>query len=280
MKTIKNILYWLTILVLIGLIVHYGYKTYTEYKDNSINTEIQNEIKENINIITDYEYHVGAYDESKFPTEIIDKIKEDGITYNPPNVESSKFLSTNFTPLIEENSETVAWLYVTGTAINYPVVQTTDNSYYLSYNFNKEKNKAGWIFGDYRSDFKNLNRNTVIYGHNQTTSSMFGDLKKLIKTENWFNTEENKYIYLNTPKASYVFEIVSVYVTGDNKYIKHGLSNDKTYQEFIDYILENNTIEGLSTDVDIADKILTLSTCHSGKRLSVQAKLIRTKING
>lgn len=279
MKIIKNIIYWAVVIVLLGLIGYYGYQTYSEYKDNDINTEIQTEIKENISIITDNNYHVGNYDESKFPTDILDKIKEDGLTYNPPNVESSTFISADFKSLKSENLDTVAWLYVPGTEINYSVVQTIDNSYYLTHNFNQEYNRAGWIFGDYRSNFTTLNRNTVVYGHNQTSSSMFGDLKKLIKTENWFDKEENRYIYLDTPEASYVFEVVSVYVTGDNKYIKHGLSDDKTYQEFIDYILKNNTIEGLSDDVDISDKILTLSTCHSGKRLSVQSKLIRTKIN-
>jgi len=279
LKIIKNIIYWAVVLVLLSLIGYYGYQTYSEYKDNDINTEIQTEIKENISIITDNNYHVGEYDESKFPTDVLDKIKEEGLTYNPPNVESSTFISADFTSLKAENLDTVAWLYVPGTEINYSVVQTIDNSYYLSHNFNKESNRAGWIFGDYRSNFKTLNRNTVIYGHNQTTSSMFGDLKKLIKTEDWFKNEENRYIYLDTPDASYVFEVVSVYVTGDNKYIKHGLSDDKTYQEFINYILQNNTIDGLSNDVDISDKILTLSTCHSGKRLTVQSKLIRTKIN-
>ena len=279
MKIIKNIIYWIVVIILLGLIGYFGYKTYSEYKDNNINTNIQTEIKENISIITDTNYHVGNYDESKFPTGVLDKIKEEGTAYNPPNVESSKFISADFSSLKQENLDTVAWLYVPGTEINYSVAQTIDNSYYLSHNFNKEYNRAGWIFGDYRSNFEKLNRNTVIYGHNQTTSSMFGDLKKLIKTEGWFNKEENRYIYLDTPNASYVFEVVSVYVTGDNKYIKHGLSDDKTYQEFIDYILKNNTIEGLSEDVDISDKILTLSTCHSGKRLTVQSKLIRTKMH-
>lgn len=279
MKTFKNILFWIIVLIIISLIGLFSYKTYSEIKDNKNNTEIQNEISDTVTIITDTNYHIGAYDESKFPTEKIEEIKESGIVYNPPNVELSKFISTDFKSLKKENDQTVAWLYVPGTAINYSVVQAENNEYYLSHNFNHEKNRAGWIFGDYRSNFKDLNRNTVIYGHNQTTSSMFGDLKKLINEKDWFNKEENRYIYLDTPKASYVFEVVSVYVTGDNKYIKHGLDDDKTYKEFINYILKNNTIKGLSDEVDINSKILTLSTCHSGKRLTVQSKLIRTKIN-
>ena len=72
MKIIKNIIYWIVVIILLGLIGYFGYKTYSEYKDNNINTNIQTEIKENISIITDTNYHVGNYDESKFPTGALD----------------------------------------------------------------------------------------------------------------------------------------------------------------------------------------------------------------
>ena len=263
MKTLKNVLYWLTIITLVSLITYFSYKIFTEYKDNQTNIKLQEEISEYTTINSHNNYYEGDYDESKFPSNYLPENRPDmesNNTYNPSNIKSSKFVSADFEALKQENPNTVAWLYIGGTSINYPIVQTTDNKYYLTHNFEDKYNKAGWLFGDYRSNFTNLNRNTVIYGHNQSNYAMFGELKKL-KEENWFETEENKYIYLDTEMASYVFEIVSVYITTDNKYIKHGLSNDETYQEFLDYILTNNTIESLSADISLHSKILTLSTC-------------------
>jgi sortase B len=278
MKIVKNLIFYLIVIVLLVLIGKYSYKVYAEYKDNTANIEIRDDISESIVFIEDVVYVPGDYDDSIFPTDIIEELKKNPDEYELTNPESSKFISADFDALKAENEETVAWLYVPGTAINYSVVQTVDNDHYLKYNFKNEKNRAGWIFGDYRSNFDKLNRNTVIYGHNQLDKSMFGSLSKLITEKNWFDDPEHKYVYLATPKASYVFEVVSVYSTNDNKYIKHGLYNDETYQEFIDYILSKNTISGLSKDVDTGDKILTLSTCYSKMRLSVQCKLIRTKL--
>ena len=76
MKTFKNILFWIIVLIIISLIGLFSYKTYSEIKDNKNNTEIQNEISDTVTIITDTNYHIGAYDESKFPTEKIEEINK------------------------------------------------------------------------------------------------------------------------------------------------------------------------------------------------------------
>ena len=68
--------------------------------------------------------------------------------------------------ILKKNSDTVGWIKVDGTKVNYPVVQAEDNDYYLSHAFNKRSNAGGWIFADYRVDFKNFGKNTIIYGHN------------------------------------------------------------------------------------------------------------------
>ena len=56
--------------------------------------------------------------------------------------------------LKQENSDTVAWLKVENTNIEIPVVQAKDNSYYLTHNFNKKYNVAGWVFADYKNKFE------------------------------------------------------------------------------------------------------------------------------
>ena len=67
------------------------------------------------------------------------------------------------------------------TNINYPVVQTNDNEYYLGRAFDKSKNDAGWVFMDYRNDVNNLSDNTIIYGHGRLDKTVFGSLKNALK---------------------------------------------------------------------------------------------------
>ena len=69
--------------------------------------------------------------------------------------------------LLKENQETVSWITVNGTNINYPVVQHSDNEYYLNHSFDGSENSAGWIFLDYRNNIENTEKNTIIYGHSR-----------------------------------------------------------------------------------------------------------------
>ena len=91
------------------------------------------------------------------------------------------YMSTDLNELIAKNPDTVAWLKVNNTNINYVVVETTDNEYYLSHDFYRNNNANGWIFADFRDDFTNFGTNTIIYGHNITNRSMFGSLVWALK---------------------------------------------------------------------------------------------------
>lgn len=64
--------------------------------------------------------------------------------------------------MLQKNSDTVGWIKVDGTKVNYPVVQSSDNSYYLNHAFNGSSNIGGWIFADYRDDFKEFGK-TLLY---------------------------------------------------------------------------------------------------------------------
>ena len=115
---------------------------------------------------------------SKFIT--LDETKEDN---------EGKYV-IDFEKLKEKNSDVVAWLKVNGTNIETTVVKTTNNDYYLTHNFNKEYNSAGWIFADYKNKVDGTDKNLVIYGHNMRDNSMFGSLKWVIN-EDWYNNEDN-----------------------------------------------------------------------------------------
>lgn len=107
----------------------------------------------------------------------------------------------DFNNLFSINSSTVGWINVPGTSINYPVVQSSDNSFYLSHSFDKSNNKAGWIFADYRNKFDGTDKNIIIYGHNRMDSSMFATLKNTQK-QDWLNNKNNRYITFTTPSRN------------------------------------------------------------------------------
>lgn len=182
--------------------------------------------------------------------------------------------SINFDELKEKNNDTVAWIKVPNTLINYPIVQREDNKFYLKNDFYKKQNIYGWIFADFRDEFPNLSQNTIIYGHNTSIGIMFGDLINLLD-QKWYENEENKYIYLSTTEKEYKFEIFSVYkINTTNDYIKVDFNND--FNEYIQMVSGRSFID-FKTKVE-NEKIITLSTCYntqnSAVKLVVHAKMI------
>ena len=187
---------------------------------------------------------------------------------------------SSYKKLLGKNSDTVGWLTVLGTKIDYPIVKGSDNSYYLSRNFNRERDYNGWVFMDYRNDEQNLDSNTIIYGHNRYYSGvMFGTLNNVTKKK-WLNNEANQYITFNTLNKSMTWKVFSIYsidVTSDYLYIN--FENDESYQNFINLIKGRSNYQ-FNTNVTVNDKILTLSTClDNDKRLVVHSVLVNSSEN-
>ena len=190
------------------------------------------------------------------------------------------FYQIDFTNLVEENSDTVAFIHINNTLINYPVVKTNNNNFYLNHSFDKKENKAGWIFMDYRNNIEELNDNTIIYGHRRIDGIMFGTLKNIL-LPSWQNDKDNYVIFISTLKENYLFQIFSIYIIKkEDYYIVTNFNNTSEKQKWIDTMKKRN-ISPIDTEVNIKDKFLTLSTCYnnSSKRLVVQAKLIKKQNN-
>lgn len=193
-------------------------------------------------------------------SQTIETVKEDG--------EDDKKYKINFEELKSKNSDTVAWLKVENTNIEFPVVKANDNSYYLTHNFNKEGNSAGWIFADYKNKFNGKDKNIVIYGHNMRDNSMFGSLKNVIKEE-WYNNENNKYIILATENEYSIYEVFSVYqIEKEDYYIKTDFNSDKEFEEFLQKVKERS-IKDFNIDISKENSILTLSTCANNNKYRV-----------
>ena len=203
---------------------------------------------------------------------------------NPPEDKANDYwdyikmnlLEVNFNNLIAKNSDTVGWIQVKGTNINYPIVKTTDNNFYLNHAFDKSKNEAGWVFMDYRNDAVNFNQNTIIYAHSRLTGSMFGSLKNILDSS-WYSNKENHIIRLSTPTENTMWQVFSVYtIPKESYYITPTFNTDEEYLEFLNTIKNRSEVE-FSGTVNTSDKVLTLSTCKDnfGNRIVMHAKLIK-----
>ena len=187
-----------------------------------------------------------------------------------------KIAEYDFDKLKEINTDIVGFIEVDNTNISYPVVKSSDNSYYLNHSYKKEKNNIGSIFLDYRNDLDNLSKNNIIYGHGRLDNTMFGSLNNLLDSSN-LDSKESYYITLSTPNSIMTFKIFSVYtIPKEGYYIKTYFSSNKYFKEFLETIMKRS-IYNFNTDVNTSDKILTLSTCKDnfGKRVVVHAKLLK-----
>lgn len=183
-----------------------------------------------------------------------------------------------FEKLLSINQDTVGWLTVNNTKINYPVVKANDNDYYLKRDFNQNKNSMGWIYMDYRNSINVMSQNTIIYGHNINGGLMFGSLRYTLN-ESWYKKTTNQIITFNTLNQNMKWQIFSIYKVGvTNDYLYANFNTDEEYLSFVDMI-KSRSIYDFNVTINKDDYILTLSTCYgTGKqRLVVHAKLITTE---
>lgn len=180
-----------------------------------------------------------------------------------------------FEKLKEINNDTVGWLTVNNTKIDYPVVQSTDNDYYLYRDYYKNKNRHGWIYMDYRNNIEDLSDNTIIFGHNLANQKMFGTLR-YVTNPSWYKKSSNQIITFNTTKATMKWQIISIYkIPVTNDYLVANFASSEDKLNFLDMITQRS-IYDFNATYDENTKIITLSTCSNGSkdRLVVHAKLI------
>ena len=184
--------------------------------------------------------------------------------------------SNSMAALKKINKDTKGYLIVKDTNISYPVVQSSDNNYYLTHDIYKNKASIGWIFFDYRNNTNGFDDNNIIYGHSMLNGMMFGTLKKTLNTS-WRKNPDNLIISLDKEDGSYKFKIFSIYkVDYTTDYLKINFDSSEEKEEFIKLIKGRSNYKN-DTPVNIDDKILTLSTCFgsNNKRLVVHAVLLK-----
>ena len=190
--------------------------------------------------------------------------------------------------LQEENSDIVGWLEIEGTSINYPVLQGTDNEYYMTHNYKKQKSKNGSIFLTKDYDWSIPSSNLLIYGHNLNNGTMFQELLKYEKEEFY---KEHPIIRFTTNKEDAEYEIISVfksrvyYKTEKNVFRYYFFVNANSEAEYNEFV--QNAKKASLYDIDktakFGDQLITLSTCsyhvEDGRFAVVGRKLVGESLN-
>ncbi|MBC1550864.1 class B sortase [Listeria sp. FSL L7-1434] len=174
------------------------------------------------------------------------------------------------------NKDMVGWLTIADTEVDYPILQSTDNDYYLHHNYKNEKARAGSIFKDYRNTNEFLDKNTIIYGHNMKDGSMFADLRKYLDKDFF---EEHPTFSYESGLANFEVEIFAVYeTTTDFYYIETDFPEANDFNNYLQKVKQQSMYKS-NVEVSGKDRIITLSTCDTEKdyekgRMVIQGKLV------
>lgn len=213
--------------------------------------------------------------------EVIDT--DDVVVVNPPediDLDNPYFdyinmnlIDVSIDELKDINNDTVGWIKVNGTNINYPFVKYSDNKYYLTRDFKKKYNKAGWVFMDYRNNL--YDKNTILYAHGRVDKTMFGSLKDVLE-DAWFNDNLNHVVRISSEKSNSLWQVFSVYeieLTSD--YLQVEFDSNSNYLSFLNSLKDRSKYD-FGTQLNELDKIITLSTCSKNDgRIVLHAKLIK-----
>lgn len=252
-STIRTLIYRLLFLIALGIFLYSGYQLFNIYKANW-------DEKKEINEITEI---------AQIP-ETIEEIEDPDTPFE-----------VNWEELRKVNSSVAGWIIIPDTDISYPIVQASDNEYYLNKTFANRTNYAGAIFIDYRNKADFSENNTFIYGHNVKHGTMFAELANFMN-QSFF--DQHPYVYLFTPEGNYRCEVLSFQSTydGSDAY-QMGITNEEAWSNYIDIITAPDLKGHIRTEtvMEEGDRMITLSTCSyevnnelSDRRYLLHAKLV------
>ena len=251
-----NILKTCSYLILLIVFFSFGYVFYDNYMSMRNVAKIQEKITQVI------ELHDS------------EEIMED---MNANKDEDDKLVvNADIASLIQENPETVGWIKVNNTNIDYPVVQTIDNEYYLKHNYYLEEDSNGWVFMDYRNETDFLSDNIILYAHNRYHSGvMFGTLQNVL-SYNWYTNPDNQIISLRTLYDDLNYKIFSIYkISVTTDYMRVLFADDNDRLDFYT-MLKDRSIYDFGIELKGSDKIITLSTCADEENRYVVHAVLQT----
>lgn len=178
------------------------------------------------------------------------------------------------------NPDVIGWIRIPDTDVDYPLMQGTDNDYYLNHTWDSQKSIVGSIFLEYQNSPDLTDHNTMVYGHNMDNGSMFASLR-YYQDENYWKA--HPYVYILSDAGIYRYEIFSFYTT-EVEGNAYGLefATDRIKTLFLNEICRDSVVK-TQIRPEITDRILTLSTCSGigySTRWVVHARLPMVQRDG
>lgn len=279
-KKVAKILYWglisLLILIIIACAGLIAMKLITDAQDKQLYTELQ-EMRPSVPRPTmDLQ---GGHPEDLFATSDEPQQPNSSTTTTvPPNIDDT--ILFEYQPLYEMNRDMVGWIQIEGTAIDYPVVQSTyEMNFYLRRNFYKEDATCGTIYVREACNVNQPSDNVTVYGHNMRNGTMFADLHKYEKKSFW---EDHRYVNFDTLHEYRTYEIFAVFKTtadltkGFSYHVYDTFATEKAFNEYVS-TCKNISMYNTGITPVYGEKLLTLSTCDksiSDGRLVVVCRLV------
>lgn len=165
----------------------------------------------------------------------------------------------NYEEMLEYNDEAKGYIKLDGTRIQYPIVEHSDNEFYLTRGSDKIYNGAGAIFLDYRTAGLD-GKMCILYGHNMLDGSMFKDLMNY-RDDDFCKKHATFDIYVGYRHyIYYVFSTFSDKDDNENVY-KYGFESDSEFQSWINTVASKSRYDFGVEKPDTSDKIIMCSTC-------------------
>ncbi|MDO4572803.1 MAG: class B sortase [Clostridia bacterium] len=181
----------------------------------------------------------------------------------------------DFAALKEINSDIIAWIRLPGTSIDYPIVQTNNNSYYLSHLFDGSSNQLGTLFMDYENKGGFSDQHILIYGHAMQDGSMFGSLENYASAA-YYKSHPEAMIYLPDGSSYRLVIFAAARLAAFRSLLPVSFESD---EDFLRYIEDVRAVSAFSTGLSVSanDHVVSLCTCVSDStdyRFIVSGKLV------
>ena len=252
-------------------------KGYDYYRSYVINTELQEFVTEKDRFQEEYSKKTPACISTQTPQDILNGVEHIDETLSGVFTEEQALLVSKIAQLKKINPDTIGWITIDGTAVNYPMVWSEVKNYYLRRDFYGAVRSGGTIYMDERnSPDITKNRNTVIYGHNMVDGSMFAALHAFDSSSIFYGAT----IEIATEEGIFVYKPFSVHKSDafDNYFETDFISDE----DFVNFCEQMAFISIFQTEYTFTkdSQIITLSTCGeseaaTNERFAVHAVLVQ-----
>ncbi len=257
---------------LIGSLIFLGFQLFNLNSGKNTNNQIISIAGDSVDSSLQQSYTVPQQIDNPIMTEVTSAGTEE-----PEFIDLTPVVNTpldiDFNALKEINPDVRAWIKITGTLINNPVVVGTDNSYYLDHDFNGNESISGTIFSTYKNKWDGTDDNTVLFGHNMHTGEFFAYVNHYVpydaSREPLAFYKVHPTIMMSTPDGgSQTYKIFAGMVANTQpeygevfNYVNKTQFTDA--DDFNNFIIDVMDRSWFFTDVDLTygDELLTLSTC-------------------